>query len=76
MEDRHGLFFTVETSKGESESPSTLSPAECKGHYSMGTLALGLAGAAGSTYKGNFKQKTHKGTSSDENLNLWTVEKL
>lgn len=52
------------------------SPAECKGHYPVGTLALGSSGAAGCTHKWNFKQKTHKVTSSDENLDSWTVGKL
>lgn len=34
------------------------SPAECKGHYPVGTLALGSSGAARSTQKWNLKQKT------------------
>jgi len=42
----------------------------------MGTFAVGSAGAAGSTHKCGIKWKTHKVTSSDENLDLWTVEKL
>lgn len=42
----------------------------------MGAPALGSAGAAGSTHKGSFQQNSYKVTSSDENLDLWTVEKL
>lgn len=51
------------------------SPAECKGHYPVGTLVLGSSGAAGSIHKWNFKQKTHKVTSSHENLDPWTAGK-